>query len=201
MEQHRVAAEDAARRPLSREQAEGLVIATITRHADSLLRVARRHSLAPTTPRTPTSAAMEIFLRHARRLDAERAPEWLHTVVKHEAMAVRAQRSRTVGDRGVDLDATGPHGAVARGARARLDRVDPVGGGAAAPQAPGAARAVAEGARATSYRRSASRRLDVHEGQPLPHRGRRSFLERYAGIEAGEECRRWAARAVGDRRR
>ena len=45
MEQHPISAEDAARRPLDREQAEELVIATITRHAESVLRLARRHSI------------------------------------------------------------------------------------------------------------------------------------------------------------
>jgi hypothetical protein len=40
-----VAAADAARRPLNAQQAEQLVIATITSHADSALRIARCHSL------------------------------------------------------------------------------------------------------------------------------------------------------------
>ena len=31
----------------------------------------------------------------------------------------------------------------------------------------------------------------VHESQPLTTEGRRSFLERYAGIESGAECERW----------
>jgi DNA-directed RNA polymerase specialized sigma24 family protein len=39
-------------------------------------------------------------------LDPEGAPAWLRTVVKHEALAIRAARRRIVGPADVDLDAT-----------------------------------------------------------------------------------------------
>ncbi len=44
-------------------------------------------------------------MRHAPRLDPERASRWLHTVVKHEAMAVRRARQQLVASEEVDLDA------------------------------------------------------------------------------------------------
>src|SRR3954462_13978001 len=44
-------------------------------------------------------------MRHAGRLDADGAPGWLHTVVKHEALAINRSRSRSVGGEEVDFDA------------------------------------------------------------------------------------------------
>jgi Sigma-70, region 4 len=45
-------------------------------------------------------------LRRADSLDPEGAPAWLRTVVKHEALAIRAARRRIVGPAEVDLDRT-----------------------------------------------------------------------------------------------
>src|SRR5829696_1466134 len=104
MEQHQISAEDTARRPVSREQAEDLVVATITRHAESVLRLARRHSICADDAQDAYQRALEIFLRHAHRLDPDRAGAWLHTVAKHEAMAVRRARARTIGAEEVDFD-------------------------------------------------------------------------------------------------
>ncbi|MDP9435723.1 MAG: hypothetical protein M3P93_11240, partial [Actinomycetota bacterium] len=67
------------------EEAERLVVATITAHAESLLRTARRHSLCADDAQDAYQRGLEIFLRHAARLDPERASRWLHTVVEHEA--------------------------------------------------------------------------------------------------------------------
>ncbi len=47
---------------------------------------------------------LEIFLRHAARLDPERASRWLHTVVEHEAMAVRRLRQQLVASEEIELD-------------------------------------------------------------------------------------------------
>jgi RNA polymerase sigma factor (sigma-70 family) len=89
----------------TRSQAEDLVLATITQHADALLRTARRHSLCADDASDAYQRALEIFLRNAARLDPARAASWLHTVVKHEAMAVRRSRQRIVGAEEFDGDA------------------------------------------------------------------------------------------------
>ena len=65
----------------TRSQAEDLVLATITQHADALLRTARRHSLCADDASDAYQRALEIFLRNAARLDPARAVSWLHTVV------------------------------------------------------------------------------------------------------------------------
>src|SRR5215207_5325786 len=66
----------------TRSQAEDLVLATITQHADALLRTARRHSLCADDASDAYQRALEIFLRNAARLDPARAASWLHTVVR-----------------------------------------------------------------------------------------------------------------------
>src|SRR3954469_21710149 len=44
-------------------------------------------------------------MRHAARLDPERAAGWLHTVVKHEALAINRSRRRMLGSAELDVDA------------------------------------------------------------------------------------------------
>ena len=75
------AAEPPAGRQLTREELERLVVETVRLHADGLLRLARRHSLCADDAQDAYQRGMEIFLRHAGRLDPERAPSWLRTVV------------------------------------------------------------------------------------------------------------------------
>jgi hypothetical protein len=67
-----VGAAGAARRSLSAQQAEALVIRTITRHCDSALRVARRHSLCARDARDACQRALEILMHHAHHLDPKR---------------------------------------------------------------------------------------------------------------------------------
>ena len=57
----------------ARNQAEELVLATITQHADALLRTARRHSLCADDASDAYQRGLEIFLRNAGRVDAARA--------------------------------------------------------------------------------------------------------------------------------
>lgn len=87
-----------------RSAADRLVLAVLQENADSLLRVARRHSLCLDDAQDAYQRVVEIFLRHARSLDADAAHKWLHTVLEHEAMRVRASRSRSVGTENFDLD-------------------------------------------------------------------------------------------------
>src|SRR3954451_8110056 len=89
----------------SAEQAEQLVLDLITGHADSLLRTARRYSICTDDAQDAYQRGLEILMRHAARLDADRAAGWLHTVVKHEALAINRARSRSVGGEDVDFDA------------------------------------------------------------------------------------------------
>ena len=84
---------------------DALVVETVTRHAVALLRTARRHSLCLDDAHDAYQRALEIFVRRAASLRRETVVSWLHTVVKHEAMAVREQRARLVAAEEVDFDA------------------------------------------------------------------------------------------------
>jgi len=64
-----------------RERAEGLVLELVGSQADSLLRVARRYSLCADDAHDAYQRGLEILMRHAARLDPDRAAGWLHTVV------------------------------------------------------------------------------------------------------------------------
>jgi DNA-directed RNA polymerase specialized sigma24 family protein len=90
---------------VDRERGEALVLELLGAHADSLLRVARRYSMCADDAHDAYQRGLEILMRHAARLDPERAPGWLHTVVKHEALAINRSRRRIVGFAEVDLDA------------------------------------------------------------------------------------------------
>src|SRR5829696_3244296 len=192
MEQHQISAEDTARRPVSREQAEDLVVATITRHAESVLRLARRHSICADDAQDAYQRALEIFLRHAHRLDPDRAGAWLHTVAKHEAMALRRARGRTIGTEEVDFDTfearTSPSPEervlsfehLTRSAEA-LQRLKPNEVRALWLKAAG--NSYAEICEQTGWTYTKVNRCLAE--------GRKRFLERYAGIETGEECLRW----------
>src|SRR3712207_8727073 len=79
------------------DAARSLIVTTLQRHADSLLRVARRYAACASDAEDAYQRALEIFVRNAGRLEPGSAHKWLHTVVKHEALAVRTQRGKLVG--------------------------------------------------------------------------------------------------------
>ncbi len=179
-------------RELTREELETLVVDTVRLHADGLLRLARRHSLCADDAQDAYQRGMEIFLRHAGRLDPERAPSWLRTVVKHEAMAVRRTRQREVGPAEVDLDLFEARNAP--GPEERVIGFEQVERSAEALQRlkPQEVRALWLRAQGNSYdeiqQQTGWTRTKVNR---CLYEGRRSFLERYSGIESGAECRRW----------
>jgi len=171
---------------------DDLVVDTVTRHAAALLRTARRHSLCLDDAHDAYQRALEIFVRRAASLRRETVVSWLHTVVKHEAMAVRETRQRLVASEEVDLDAhecarePSPDERVvafdrtARAAEA-LGRLK--------PQEVTALWLKAQG---LSYQEIAERQAWTYtKVNRCLTEGRKAFLERYAGIESGEECRRW----------
>jgi RNA polymerase sigma factor (sigma-70 family) len=177
----------------SPEQSEQLVLDLIAAHADSLLRTARRYSLCADDAQDAYQRGLEILMRHAARLDAERAGGWLHTVVKHEALAINKARCRIVGGEEVDFDAI-----EVRTAPSPEDRVlafEQVARSAEALQRlkPQEVRALWLKAMGNSYQEicDATGWTYTKVNRCLAE-GRKSFLARYAGIEEGDECRRWA---------
>lgn len=171
---------------------EELVVEVIGRHAEGLLRLARRHSLCASDAEDAYQRGLEIFLRHAARLDPERAASWLRTVVKHEAMAVRRSRQRDLAPAQYDFDAV-----EAASAASPEDQVASFERVARSAEAlgtlkPQEVRALWLRAQGNSYdeiqEQTGWTRTKVNR---CLYEGRRAFLTRYAGIESGEECRRW----------
>jgi RNA polymerase sigma factor (sigma-70 family) len=176
-----------------RERAEELVLRLVGSQADSLLRVARRYSLCADDAHDAYQRALEILMRHAARLDPDRAVGWLHTVVKHEALAINRSRRRLVGSAEPDLDAL-----EARTSASPEERViasDRVARSAEALHGlkPQEVRALWLKALGHSYEQicEATGWSYTKVNRCLAE-GRRSFLERYAGIESGRECERLA---------
>jgi DNA-directed RNA polymerase specialized sigma24 family protein len=69
---------------------DALVVSILAGHAPALLRTARRYSRDADDAQDAYQRALEIFVRRAGRLRRETAVNWLHQVVKHEALAVCA---------------------------------------------------------------------------------------------------------------
>jgi RNA polymerase sigma factor (sigma-70 family) len=176
-----------------RERAEELVLRLVGSQADSLLRVARRYSLCADDAHDAYQRGLEILMRHAARLDPERAAGWLHTVVKHEALAINRSRRRLLGSGDIDLDAL-----EARTSASPEDRLlssDRVARSAEALHGlkPQEVRALWLKALGHSYEQicEATGWTYTKVNRCLAE-GRKSFLERYAGIESGRECERLA---------
>src|SRR4051812_32761885 len=166
-----------------------LVVETITGHAAALLRTARRYSACSEDAHDAYQRALEIFLTRAGRLRRETAVNWLHQVVKHEALAVRDARRRLVASEDVEPDGHAPSPeervvAIDRTQRAAeaLSRLKPQ-----------EAQALWLKAQGLSYQEIAERQAWTYtKVNRCLTEGRKAFLERFAGLESGEECRRWA---------
>ena len=176
----------------SRDEADRLVLHLITAHAESLLRVARRYSYCADDAQDAYQRALEILLRHAHRLDHDRAAGWIHTVVKHEALEVRRQRGRLVGMEEVDLDRL-----EERTAESPEERV--IGIERVARTAEALGRVKPDEARALWLKASGESYASIGDKLAWSYtkvnrclaEGRKSFLEHFEGIETGESCERW----------
>jgi RNA polymerase sigma factor (sigma-70 family) len=172
--------------------AEELILRTIAAHAESLLRTARRHSLCLDDAQDAYQRALEIFMANASRLDPARAPAWLHVVVKREAQAIRRSRQRLVATDEVDLDEH--ESRTVQTPEERLLTFDVLTRSAEALQSlkPQELRALWLKAQGHSYSDiGAITGWSYTKVNRCVAEGRRAFLERYAGIESGEECLRW----------
>ena len=172
--------------------AEELILRTVAAHADSLLRTARRYSICTDDAQDAYQRALEIFMNHADRLDAARAGAWLHVVVKREALAIRRSRKKLVGSSEVDLDAHEARRLPTPDEQ--LLSFDMINRSAEALQRlkPQELRALWLKAQGHSYNDiGAITGWSYTKVNRCLTEGRRSFLERYAGIESGAECRRW----------
>ena len=177
---------------LDREQIDAMVVEMVQGHAESLLRMARRHSICADDAHDAYQRGFEIFLKHASRLEPERAPAWMRTVVKHEALAIRRIRQRDMGPAEFEADTIEARNAPSPEEQATSS--DYVERSAEALQRckPQEVRALWLSAQGNSYDEiqeiTGWTRTKVTR---CIYEGRQSFLARYAGIESGAECERW----------
>lgn len=178
----------------SAADADLLVVMVLQRHADLLLRAARKRSLCDDDAADAYQRGLEIFLRHARRLEAETAHRWLYRVILNEATAVRAQRQRILGSVAVDpaeLEARhlpSPEEQVL--GRERLAHASEALGALKADELralclQACGQSYAEIAETSGWTRTKVNRALVE--------GRRRLVARRMAIESGEECERWRA--------
>jgi RNA polymerase sigma factor (sigma-70 family) len=83
------ATSDAARKRLAVEM--------MTRHEAALQRTAQRFSLCAEDAEDAFQRALEILLVKAPAGEARELVRWMHTVIKHEALAIRRNRERQLG--------------------------------------------------------------------------------------------------------
>jgi RNA polymerase sigma factor (sigma-70 family) len=172
--------------------AEAAALALVQQHAGELLRFAGRFSHCADDAHDAYQRAIEILVRRLRSEPPTQPLPWIRTVLRHEALAIRAEREQLVGRVEVELDrhedrhvadpaeqAVG-HERLRHTAEA-LRRLK--------PQEVTALVLRAEG---LSYREICTRTGWTYtRTNRAVTEGRRALLERLGAIESGAECARW----------
>src|SRR3954466_10429911 len=171
------------------ERDDELVVQVIAAHAPALLRTAGRYSDNADDTHDAYQRALEIFLTRAGRLRRETVVNWLHQVVKHEALAVREARRRLVASEDVVPEW---HVATPEERVVAIDRTQRAAE-ALSRLKPHEAQALWLKAQGLSYQEIAHRQAwSYTKVNRCLTEGRKAFLERCAGLESGDECERWA---------
>jgi RNA polymerase sigma factor (sigma-70 family) len=180
------------RRQDERTSAEEVVLRLVQDHAAELLRFARRFSHCADDAHDAYQRSLEILVRRMRDDPPAEPLRWLRTVLRHEALSVRAQRDRLVDRFEIDLDrqedrrlgdpadrAVG-HERLRHTAEA-LQRLK--------PQEVTALVLRAEG---LTYKEICARTGWTYTRcNRAVTEGRRALLARLGAIESGAECERW----------
>ncbi|HXD59238.1 MAG TPA: sigma-70 family RNA polymerase sigma factor [Thermoleophilaceae bacterium] len=162
----------------------------LERHGAQIMGTAKRYSLSAEDAEDAFQRGLEILLTKAPSTDEDDLVPWLKTVVKHEAFAIRKQRQRTelAGDRELRAGmAPAAHTQAERQERLR------VGAEAISRLKPQEVRCLLLRAEGYSYKQICEETGWTYtKVNRCLAEGRKAFLERVAGIEAGAECDRLA---------
>ncbi len=177
----------------SRDEVDPAAVELLERHGAQLMATARRYAAMPEDAEDAYQRGVEILLTKAPTTDPAELLPWLKTVVKHEAFAVRKQSERhgmpsEPGELEPHLGRDpGPADIAERRDRLRL------GAEALGRLKPQEVRALMLRAEGLSYQEicEATGWTYTKVNRCLSE-GRRSFVERVAGIETGLECARVA---------
>jgi RNA polymerase sigma factor (sigma-70 family) len=164
----------------------------VQEHAAELLRFARRFSHCPDDAHDAYQRAVEILVRRMRVDPPTQPLSWMRTVLRHEALAVRAEREQLVGRIEVDLDRHEDR-AVADPAEQAVGH-ERLRHTAEALQRlkPQEVTALVLRAEGLSYREICTRTGWTYtKTNRCVTEGRRALLDRLGAIESGAECARW----------
>src|SRR5215208_1048619 len=180
----------ANRRP-SRPELERVALDLLRRRGAEILATARRYSASADDAEVAYQRGLEILITKAPTTAEDELVPWLKTVVKHEAFSIRRQRERAapVTDDGELRDPPEPAGTP----HDRSERYERLRQGAEAlgRLKPQEVRALLLKAEGYSYREiCAITGWTYTKVNRCLTEGRRAFVERLAGIEAGAECER-----------
>jgi RNA polymerase sigma factor (sigma-70 family) len=178
-----------------REDGEDATLRLVQQHAGELLRFARRFSHCADDAHDAYQRSIEILVRRMRTDPPAQPLPWLRTVIRHEALAVRAEREQLVGRAAFDLDRhedrvlDDPAERVVGHERLRhtaeaLQRLKPQEVAALALRAEGLTYAEIGSRMGWTYTKV----------NRCVTEGRRALLERLGAIESGAECERWLPR-------
>jgi RNA polymerase sigma factor (sigma-70 family) len=172
----------------SRTEIEPAARALVERHSGQLIATARRYSLSAEDAEDAYQRGLEIMLTRAPSLSESELVPWLKTVVKHEAFTIRKQRQR--GDVVTDAEFAPGHVPPAHEQAERLERLR-LGVEAMSRLKPQEVRCLLLRAEGYSYKQICDATgFSYTKVNRCITEGRRSFLDRVAGIESGAECER-----------
>src|SRR5689334_24014423 len=158
----------------------------LERHGAQIMGTAKRYSLTAEDAEDAFQRGLEILLTKAPSTDENDLVPWLKTVVKHEAFAIRKQRQRAdlAGDRELRAGlAPAAHTQAERQERLRL------GAEAISRLKPQEVRCLLLRAEGYSYKQICEETGWTYtKVNRCLAEGRKAFLDRVAGIEAGAEC-------------
>ena len=182
-----------ARRRPTRAEVEPAALKLLQRHGASIMATARRFAATAEDAEDAYQRGVEILLTKAPTTAEDELVPWLRTVIKHEAWALRRQRLRgaPVTDDG-EVPEGASEAALTSEQAERLERLR-VGAEAMKQLKPQEIRALLLKAEGYSYKQ-----IQEITGWTYTKvnrcltEGRKAFLERVAGIEAGSECERLA---------
>jgi RNA polymerase sigma factor (sigma-70 family) len=179
--------------PPDRTEIDPAALRLLERHGRQILATARRYSASADDAEDAYQRGLEILLTKAPTTREQELVPWLKTVVKHEAFAIRRQRERATPTTDDDQpgEGAGPE-AAAHDHAERYERLR-VGAEALRRLKPQEVRCLVLKAEGYSYKEIC--RLTGWTYTKVNRcltEGRKAFLERVAGIEAGRECERLA---------
>lgn len=173
--------------------AEEAVLRLVQNHAAELLRFAHRFSHCADDAHDAYQRSVEILLRRMRSAPPEQPLSWLRTVVRHEALAIRAERAEQVTRFELDLDHHG--GGRLDDPAERVEGAERLQHAAEALQRlkPQELTALVLRAEGLSYKEICARTGWTYTRcNRAVTEGRRALAARLGAIESGAECDRWA---------